>query len=227
MANIVLVPGGYHGAWYFTPMLGGLRSAGHSVHAVTLAGLGGGAGKNWPPINLDTHIAEVIALIEDEQLNDVVLCGHSYAGLVIAGVADRMPGRIRTLIFLDAIVPRDGESIWSLWSGQQREAFIANSPDGIVTAPPPGVDSRARPHPLGCFLQPLALRQANYGVQHRVFVWCSAWRDGPYRAVHQRVCDEGDWEIHELPSGHDFMKDDPKGAQELLIAFAQGAAPKP
>jgi pimeloyl-ACP methyl ester carboxylesterase len=227
MANIVLVPGGYHGAWYFTPMLGGLRSAGHSVHAVTLSGLGGGAAMHRPPINLDTHITEVIALIEDEQLTDVVLCGHSYAGLVIAGVADRLPGRIRTLIFLDAIVPRDGESVWSLWSEQQREAFIANSPDGIVTAPPPGVDSRARAHPLGCFLQAVALRQANYGVQHRVFVWCSAWRDGPYRAVHERVREEGDWEVHELPSGHDFMKDDPQGAQELLIAIAQGAVLRP
>lgn len=226
MADIVLVPGGFHGAWYFAPMLRGLRSAGHSVHAITLAGLGGGRDTRCPPINLETHISEVIALIEDEQLGDVVLCGHSYAGLVIAGVADRMPGRVRTLLFFDAIVPRNGDSVWSLWNEQQRQAFVANSPDGIVTNPPPGVDARARPHPLSCFLQTLSVSQSNYGVRHRVFVWCSAWQDGPYRAVHQRVVDEKDWEIHELDSGHDFMKDNPQGAEDLISAIAMHAAPK-
>jgi len=216
VATIVVVPGGYHGAWYFSPMLPGLRSAGHTVHAVTLTGLGGPSDRQRPPINLQTHICGVISLIEDEQLQDVILCGHSYAGLVIAGAADRLKGRIRTLIFLDAIVARDGESVWSQWSAEQRGAFVSNSPDGIVTNPPPGVDRRARPHSLGCFMQPLALQQPDYGVNDRVCVWCSSWRDGPYRAVHDRVVHEGGWEIHELGSGHDFMTDNPKAA-ELLI----------
>lgn len=220
MANIVLVPGGFHGAWYFTPMLGGPRSAGHVVHPITFSGLGGGTATPSPAINLETHIADLVALIEDEQLEDVVLCGHSYAGLVIAGAAERLPGRVRTLIFLDAIVPHDGDSVWSLWNDRQRDAFVANSPDGIVTLPPPGVDHRVRAHPLACFLQPLSLRQPGYGVKHRVFVWCSAWQDGPYRAVYRRVADEGGREIHELASGHDFMKDNPAGAERLICTLA-------
>lgn len=223
MANVVLVPGGFHGGWYFTPMLGGLRSAGHSVHTITLSGLGGTTTPKVPAINLETHIADVVALIEDEKLDDVVLCGHSYAGLAIAGAADRLHGRIRTLLFLDAIVPHDGDSVWSLWNTQQREAFIANSPDGIVTRPPPGVDPRARAHPLACFLQPLSLTSTDYGVRDRVFAWCSAWHDGPYRAVHQRVNDEGGWDVHELDSGHDFMKDNPAAAERLIRAVADGA----
>ncbi len=223
MASVVLVPGGFHGGWYFTPMLGGLRSAGHDVHAITLSGLGGAWTPKQTPINLETHIADVVALIEDEKLHDVVLCGHSYAGLVIAGAADRLPGRIRTLLFLDAIVPHDGDSVWSLWNSQQREAFVANSPDGIVTGPPPGVDPRARAHPLASFLQPLSLTHADYGVRHRVFAWCSAWRDGPYRAVHQRVVDEGGWDVRELESGHDFMKDNPAAAEGLIRAVADGS----
>jgi pimeloyl-ACP methyl ester carboxylesterase len=221
MANIVLVPGGFHGAWYFTPILSGLRANGHTVHAITLSGLGGHANKPWPPINLDTHIADVIDLIETERLEDVILCGHSYAGLVISGVADRMPGRIRTLVFLDAIVPHDGDSVWSLWNADQRDGFVAHSLDGIVTNPPPGVDDRARAHPLACFLQPVRLDHADYGVDDRVFVWCSAWQDGPYRAINQRVTDAGGWDMRELPSGHDFMKDAPEAAGTLIAAVAE------
>ena len=220
MANIVLVPGAFHGAWYYAPMLPGLRAAGHTVHAITLSGLGGPRDKPWPPINLDTHIADVIALIEDERLEDVVLCGHSYAGLVIAGVADRMPGRIRTLLFLDAIVPQDGDSVWSVWNADQRNAFVAHSPDGIVTNPPPGVDARARAHPLATFMQSLRLTSPDYGVSRRVFAWCSAWHDGPYRAVHERVREMGDWEIRHLTSGHDFMKDAPALAEDLIRLVA-------
>ena len=138
MASIISFPGGYHGAWYFSPIMPRLRNAGHDAHALTLTGLGGPPGRHWPAINLDTHIEDVVSYIESEKLTDVVLCCHSDAGLVIAGAAGRLPGRIRTLLFIDALVPRDSESGWSTWGPGQRDAFVRNSPDGIVTNPPPG-----------------------------------------------------------------------------------------
>lgn len=144
MANIVLVPGGYHGGWYYSPLLPALRAAGHAVYTISLSGLDGPATRPRMAINLDTHIEDVVSLIEQEQLDDVVLCGHSYAGMVIAGVADRVVERIRTLLFIDAIVPSDGDSVWSLWPDEVCAMFIATAPDGLVTGPPPGVDSRAR-----------------------------------------------------------------------------------
>ena len=221
MATIIIIPGGYHGAWYFSPIMPRLRNAGHDAHALTLTGLGGPPGRHWPAINLDTHIEDVVSYIENEKLTDVVLCGHSYAGLVIAGAADRLPGRIRTLLFIDALVPRDGESVWSTWGPEQREAFVQNSPDGIVTNPPPGVDPRARPHPLACFLQPVRLGDHAYQVDEKVFVWCRAWADGPYKAIHERVDAEGDWTIHRIPFGHDIMNEAPDVTLELLLATAE------
>jgi pimeloyl-ACP methyl ester carboxylesterase len=222
MASIVLVPGGFHGGWYFSPILPALREAGHDVHTITLTGLGGPPGRQWPAINLDTHIDDVVALIENEKLTDVVLCGHSYAGLVIAGAADRLPGRIRTLLFVDALVPRDGESVWTTWDAAQRDAFVSNSPDGIVTKPPPGVDARARPHPLACFIQPISLGVSAYDVGRKVFVWCSGRAESPFKRVHQRVVEEGGWLVHRIPFGHDIMNEAPKVLRDIIISTAAG-----
>jgi pimeloyl-ACP methyl ester carboxylesterase len=221
MANIVLVPGGYHGGWYFSPIIPDIRAAGHTVHAISLSGLGGSRERSQGDINLDTHIEDVVSLIEDEQLEDVVLCGHSYAGLVIAGAADRLRGHIRSLLFIDALVPKDGESVWSTWGPPQREHFAANSPDGIVTSPPPGLDPRTRAHPLACFLQPVRLSEDDYGAQDKTFVWCRAWADGPYKAIHQRVVDQGGWTIYRVPFGHDIVGEAPETARDLILAVAE------
>jgi len=221
MATIVIVPGGYHGGWYFSPILDDLRAAGHGVHALTLTGLGGPADRAWPAINLDTHIDDVVSFIEAERLDDVVLCGHSYGGLVIAGASDRLPGRIRSLLFIDALVPRDGESVWTTWDPVQRDAFVRNSPDGIVTNPPPGVDARARPHPLACFMQPIRLGDAAYAVQDKAFVWCGGWNNGPFRRVHDRVVSEGDWIVHRVPFGHDVMNGGAEVIRDVILATAE------
>lgn len=222
MATIVIVPGGFHGGWYFTPILPDIRAAGHEVHALTLTGLGGPQGRVWPPINLDTHIEDVVSFIESERLDDVVLCGHSYGGLVIAGASDRLPGKIRSLLFIDALVPRDGESVWTTWDPPHRDAFVLNSPDGIVTAPPPGVDPRARAHPLACFMQPVRLGSAAYAVETKSFVWCGGWNDGPFRRVHDRVVAEGDWTVHRVPFGHDVMNGGSTVIRDIILATAEG-----
>lgn len=221
MATIVLIPGGFHGAWYFSPVVPALRAAGHDVHALTLTGLGGPADRSWPAINLDTHIEDVVSFIEQEQLGDVVLCGHSYAGMVIAGAADRLPGRIRTLLFIDALAPRDGESVWSTWEGPFREIIIVNSPDGIVSNPPPGVDPRARPHPLACFHQPVRLSTPDYGVEDKVYVWCSGRPGSPFEEIHDRVIDERGWRVLQAPCGHDIVNEAPEAAVEIILAAAE------
>jgi pimeloyl-ACP methyl ester carboxylesterase len=199
-----------------------LRAAGHDVHTITLTGLGGPEGRQWPPINLDTHIEDVVTLIGNEKLDDVVLCGHSYAGLVIAGVADRLPGRISTLLFIDALVPRDGESVWTTWDVAQRDAFVLHSPDGIVTNPPPGVDARARPHPLACFMQPVRLGAAAYAVDRKAFVWCCGRAQSPFERVHQRVKGEGGWAVHRIPFGHDIMNEAPELLRDIILSTTEG-----
>lgn len=220
MANIVLVPGGYHGGWYYSPLLPTLRAAGHEVYTISLSGLDGPAARPNMSINLDTHIEDVVSLIEQEQLTDVVLCGHSYAGMVIAGVADRLAGRIHTLLFLDAIVPRDGDSVWSLWPDEVRAMFIAAAPDGIVTGPPTGLDPRARAHPLATFIQPLRIGEQAYAVRNKVFALCANDNPSPFWAFHDRLAADPSWIVRKMASGHDFMTQAPEEALRVILEAA-------
>jgi pimeloyl-ACP methyl ester carboxylesterase len=220
MANIVLIPGAYHGAWYFTPILPQIREAGHEVFAVSLSGLDGPVGRQLAPINLDTHIEDVVSFIELEELTDVVLCGHSYAGMVIAGAADRLPGKIRTLVFIDALVPEDGDSVWSTWAPEVRDQFFVNSQDGLHTAAPPGTDPRARAHPLATFLQPVHLSANAYACANKVYALCAADKGSPFHAIRDRVALQPGWTIRELACGHDLMNQAPELALQLIVESA-------
>ena len=122
MATIVLIHGAWHGGWCWERVTPWLRAAGHRVYAPTLAGLGERAHLLTREIGLDTHLGEIVALLEGEALTDVVLVGHSYGGMIITGVAERLPGRIGHLVYLDAVAP----------IGQQRsvrELFQCYRPD--------------------------------------------------------------------------------------------------
>lgn len=221
MANIVLVPGAFHGAWYYSPIMPQLRAAGHEVYAISLSGLDGPAGRPRVSINLDTHIADVVSLIELERLSDVVLCGHSYGGLVIAGAANALRGRIKTLLFIDALVPNNGDSVWNTWAPEVRDAFIMRAEDGLLTPPPPGVDPRARAHPLATFLQPVSLSDSAYDVSNKVYGLCAADVGSPFHAIHDRVAAQPGWTTRQLASGHDFMNQAPELALDLILEAAQ------
>ena len=112
MANFVLIWGGWRGGWTFADFVARLKHAGQEAYAVTLSGLDVTPEPSPANINLDTHIADVVELLTVEDLSEVILCSHSYAGMVATGVADRAPERIAALAYLDAFVPADGESWW-------------------------------------------------------------------------------------------------------------------
>ena len=112
MADFLLVHGAWHGAWCWRDVTTALVRAGHRAHAVTLTGLGERAHLLHAGIDLQTHVQDVVAAIESEEMQQVVLVGHSYAGMLVTAVTDRMPGRIGHLVYLDAVVPKPGES-WS------------------------------------------------------------------------------------------------------------------
>jgi thioesterase domain-containing protein len=156
--KFVMVPGGWQGGWVFDSVAAELRGRGHEVEAVTLSGLEPDGPVAFNPPNLDTHIDQVAEIVERSGEGPLALCGHSYAGLVIAGVADRLGDRIDQLVFIDAYVPDDGDSCWSLTSDTFRELFIAGArADGRWVAVPDGMDPRARPHPLASFVQSISL----------------------------------------------------------------------
>src|SRR5260221_7032991 len=121
MATFVLVHGAWHGSWGWKRVRKALQARGHEVFTPTLTGVGERSHLLSRHVNLDTHIDDVVNLIRWEELSDVVLCGHSYGGCVISGVADRVPDRIGALVYLDAFVLEDGQSLHDTLPPSQRD----------------------------------------------------------------------------------------------------------
>jgi pimeloyl-ACP methyl ester carboxylesterase len=167
MATFVLVQGGWVGAWYWDRVAKALRARQHEVVAPTLTGLGERSHLLDPEIDLETHILDVVNLMKWQELHDVVLVGHSYGGMVVSGVAERMEKSIASIVMLDAFFPADGQSLVDLQPAPVREATTKAARDGVPAAPPlpaamfnlnendrAWLDAKATPHPIKCFLQP-------------------------------------------------------------------------
>ena len=193
MASFVLIPGGWRGGWTFADFVARLKRAGHEAYAVTLSGLDVAPEPSGGNINLDTHIADVVELLTVEDLSEVILCSHSYGGMVAAGVADRAPERIAALAYLDAFVPADGQSWWDLANEHFRQLIIEHARrDGVTVEPPAGRDVRRKPHPIGSFLQALQLTRAPKPMP-RIFVYATGWSATPFTAQYDRLRDDPAW----------------------------------
>jgi pimeloyl-ACP methyl ester carboxylesterase len=206
VATYVLVPGGWHGGWYFEPLARRLREHGHQAFAVTLTGVGDRNHLLTGSVNLDTHIQDVIALLESERIEDAVLCGHSYAGMVISGVADRAPERVDSLVYCDAYLPANGDSCWTLTSDPYRDLFVAGSArTGYAVDAPETLDPRATSHPLASFTQAVRLTGSLDRFRRRDYVYLSDWTGSPFASVHKRLSQDPAWRVHDLPVGHNVM----------------------
>jgi pimeloyl-ACP methyl ester carboxylesterase len=162
-ATIVIVHGAWGGSWAFRQVEALLVARGHKVHRVALTGLGERVHLATPEVGLSTHIDDVVNHIVFDDLKDVVLVGHSYGGMVVTGVADRVPDRIRRVVYLDAFVPENGESVMTLPEGrEQREAWIKSmTKDGFIVPPwvkPDQPLPHDVPQPLKTFTEPIALK---------------------------------------------------------------------
>ncbi|MEU4337593.1 alpha/beta fold hydrolase [Micromonospora lupini] len=220
MTTYVLVPGAWKGSWSFEAVVPLLEQAGHAVHALTLTGLRpDDDDATVATANLDTHADDVVRLLDRAHVTDATLVGHSYAGMVIAAAADRADGRISRLVHLDAYVPRDGESCWSATNEHFRRVFADGATDtGYSVRPPEGGDPRRRPHPLASFLQTIRLTGAAAQVPRREFVYCSGWEDRtPFAALRARLDADPEWQVHDLPTGHDAMHEAPEAVAALLL----------
>jgi pimeloyl-ACP methyl ester carboxylesterase len=224
MTTFVLVPGAWHGSWAFESVTPLLEAAGHTVHALTLTGLRPGDGRaTIATANLDTHVADVVNYLERTMISDVTLVGHSYAGMVITAAADRAADRIARLVHIDAFVPQDGDSWWSLTSdGYRRTAVQGAAENGYAVRPPfrppHGGDPRRRPHPLASFLQTVRLTGAVDRISRRDFVYCSGWEaDSPFTGLRAKLQADPGWQVHDIPTAHNAMRDDPHGVAALLL----------
>lgn len=244
MADFVLVHGAWHGGWCWRRVVDALHAQGHRAHALTLTGLGERAHLLSPQITLETHIADVMRAIEAEEFGPVVLAVHSYAGMLGTAVADRMAARLKHLVYVDAVVPRPGESWSSTHASATREARLAAaaaSPDYSFPAPDPAVfglgaedhawvQRRQTPHPGHTYQAPLQFDPRRVAAVPRTFVDCIQPRLGTIDSIRPRVRDANFWDgawvggggarVVELQTGHDPMVSDPAGLTRILLECA-------
>ena len=237
MTCFVLVHGGAHGGWCYGKVARLLRQAGHDVYAPTLTGLGERSHLVNPDIDLNTHITDVANVLVYEDLQNVILVGHSYGGMVITGVADRVSERVGHLVYLDGALPEEGESLASMNPGAMGPAYAAmKEVDGVelVLWPDPDADSfygvtdpgdvewmrsRLTPHPWKSFAQPLHLRDAE-AVRRipRTNINCTETlsRRPPERQARAFDADN----VWEIDTGHDLMITEPTAVAEMLGRLA-------
>lgn len=231
MADYVLVHGGWQGGWVFQKLARLLRAAGHEVYAATLTGLGERSHLATMPINLDTHITDVANIVVFEDLTNVVLVGHSYGGMVITGVADKLADRIGALVYLDALVPDDGDTLLNL-RPEYHELFFeaAAAGGGRLIAPRaasdfdarpefwPLIDANNRPHPLTCFTQALVLTGAHLRVKQRLYIYAEG---GIFDGSYERFKHEDGALVQKIAeAGHSVMLDQPEEVCRILTNVA-------
>ncbi len=234
--NFVLVHGAWHGGWCWRHVADKLRACGHQVLTPTMTGLGERAHLLDQHTSLSTCIADIAGVIDAEEWQDVVLVGHSFAGPVITGVADRMPERLKQLVYLDALVVQHGQSALSLFSADvQQERSRTIDPEGLRMAIPSpekfGVTDptqqawlkrRLTPHPLKAYTEPLKLRHPfGNGLPKTYIAVTDPWYP-PLAALRDWVRAQPDWQWREIAAGHDAMVTAPDALAELLLAIAGG-----
>jgi len=241
MANYVLVHGAWHGGWCYRDSAAALRKGGHRVLTPTHTGVGQRAHLAQENITLETHIRDIVGCIEAEELDDVILLGHSYGGMVITGVADRLPGRIKTLVYLDAFVPQHEDSLIGLLrqalapevAAQFIGAFRGASLDkhsglmqpipaevfNVVADKREWVNRRCTPQALATFEMPLLLAGGGASVKQRVFILADGWDPSPFRHFAKLYDGQPGWQVTKVPCGHDVMVDMPGQLAEQLAAL--------
>jgi pimeloyl-ACP methyl ester carboxylesterase len=239
LATFVLVHGGGHGGWCYQRVARILQSAGHTVYAPTMTGLGERAHLLSPAVDLDLHITDITAVLETEDLRDVILVGHSYGGMVITGVADRAADRIGNLVYLDAANPRNGQSLRDV-AGPVIEAVrpFGEVVDGLELVLLPAPDAgllygvtdpddlawmaeRLTPHPWQCFEQPLRLtNEASLWAIPQSHIVCTdtlSTRD-PELMETARAAGR----LWDIDTGHDLMITEPDAVAGALLQISDG-----
>lgn len=231
MASFVLVHGAWHGSWCWKRVRKGLQAQGHEVFTPTLTGVAERSHLLSPAVNLETHILDIVNLIHWEELTDLVLCGHSYGGCVITGVADRMPERIRSLVYLDAFVPEDGDNqlqhLPEILATRLLEG-TKNVGEGWKVPPIPAavfnvnavdrewVDRQSTLHPLATMQQRLRLTGGLQKIKNITFILATGWNGpSPFPPFYEKAKAKG-WKTHSLSCGHDVMLDLPEELTTIL-----------
>jgi ribulose-5-phosphate 4-epimerase/fuculose-1-phosphate aldolase/pimeloyl-ACP methyl ester carboxylesterase len=220
MATYVLVHGAWGGSYGWRKVRPLLQSAGHTVFTPSLTGLGERVHLASPQVNLSTHIQDVCNTLFYEDLTDVILVGHSYGGMVVAGVADRMPERIKHLVFLDAFVPRDGQSLRDIGGNAGNDASEWLVPPRPSREPMDDWTlARRGPHPRGCFDEKVHLTQPLEDRPFsRTYIVATGRQDPSpvFDKTADWLRDFARWNVREIGGGHGMTRTNPEGLFRLL-----------
>lgn len=233
---IVLVHGAWTGAWSWRDAARLLRKEGYDVYAPTLTGLA--ERSHVPPerVTLNTHIADIAGLLRYEDLENVLIVGHSYGGMVVTGAADQEIGRIAGMIYVDAFLPQSNQSLWDIVGPEQAEAQwkVAQAHDGGKSVPRPNIPSRGdapvakwgsmfTPQPIGCmtekFVSVRAPEQRTWPRRH--YVLCAAYKGSAFQLLARQVRDDPQWEYSEFDAMHDVVRSDPALTASRILDVAR------
>lgn len=234
--TFVLIHGAWGGGWNYQRVAEALRAKGHVVYAPSLTGCGERAHLLDGNINLSLHIQDVLNLFKYEGIERAVLAGHSYGGMVITGVADKIADKVSALVYLDAFLPSSGQSLWdiNIPANTARYLGMAGDAGGMTIAPPPAsfwnlnaadvpaYERLAGPHPLACMTERLKLSGAHTAVKKKFYVWATELgRPSPFKPFYEQCNGDPDWETYALPCGHDVMMDLPEETTRILLRAAE------
>jgi pimeloyl-ACP methyl ester carboxylesterase len=231
--TFVLVHGAWHGGWCWCRVADRLRASGHIVFTPTLTGLGERAHLLHPNIDLSLHVADVLGLIKCERLNNIVLVGHSYGGFVISGVAEAVANKISSIVFLDAFIPDNGESLLDVVQPAVQDVIQDVLDRGDTTVPVrdaaafkvnekdrPWVDSLATPQPIGTMTEKIKLTGARERVATKAYIRAAGYPNVSFDKACARTKADRSWRTYEVPCGHDVMIDKPDRLAEILLEVA-------
>jgi pimeloyl-ACP methyl ester carboxylesterase len=234
MTTFLICHGAWSAGWAWGKVRPLLRAAGHEIHTPTYTGLGERAHLVSPQVDLETHIQDVLSVIEFENLTSFVLLGHSYGGMVATGVADRVPERVKKLIYLDAFVPENGQSLNDLRGPVPPPAAPPTTPplvDWLLPPMPPAQDTspedlawtgpRRRPQPVKTFTQKLHLLHPGKPRFPRAYIYCAKKEPGDvFLQFSKRFKSNQDWHYVERDWSHSPNVTAPAELANLLIELA-------
>jgi pimeloyl-ACP methyl ester carboxylesterase len=223
-ATFVLVPGAWHGAWCYRRVAKLLTARGHDVHALTLTGLADRAHLASDAVNMTTHVKDVVNFVKWEGLSGIVLVGHSYGGLVITGAAEEIGPDVASIVYLDAFIPEDGQSM----------ADIIKRPLPATGFAPPfpaktmkvnakdeaWVDAKMTPQPINTYLQKLTLTGAYVRIPKKAYVRTTEFNQPIFQKHYEDLKQKSEWQTFAMNCGHDLMVDKPDELADILVKVA-------
>jgi pimeloyl-ACP methyl ester carboxylesterase len=228
--TFVLVHGAWHGGWCWRRVSDLLEKKGHKVFSPTMTGLGSCSHLLSKDVNLTTHFTDIINFIKWEDLSDIVLVGHSYGGYIVSGVAEQVGDKVSSIVFLDAFVPENGESIGASASQPVKDAIAAALGRGEHSLKPvpasvfrvnekdrAWVDAKCTPHPIGTMTEGIKLTGARDRIARKSYIRAKGYPSVAFDAMLAKYQPNTAWKTFAMTAGHDAMVDQPQELTDLLL----------